>query len=33
VVVRGDEPRAPREALTITIGEDLEVVETPTQDL
>jgi hypothetical protein len=27
VVVRGDEPRAPREALLITIGEDLEPVE------
>lgn len=28
VVVRGDEPRAPRDALLITIGEDLDVVET-----
>ena len=27
VVVRGDEPRAPREALLITIGEDLEPIE------
>ena len=27
VVVRGDEPRAPRDALLITIGEDLEPVE------
>lgn len=31
VVVRGDEPRAPREALLLTIGEDLQVVESPTQ--
>jgi len=29
VVVRGDEPRAPRDALLITIGEDLEPVENP----
>jgi hypothetical protein len=29
VVVRSDEPRAPREALLITIGEDLEPVENP----
>ena len=28
VVVRGDEPRAPRDALLITIGEDLDVVDT-----
>ena len=28
VVVRGDEPRAPRDALLITIGEDLDVIET-----
>lgn len=28
VVVRGDAPRAPREALVLTISEDLEVVET-----
>jgi hypothetical protein len=28
VVVRGDEPRAPRDPLLITIGEDLEVIET-----
>lgn len=27
VVVRGDEPRAPRDALLVTIGEDLEPVE------
>lgn len=27
IVVRGDEPRAPREALLLTFGEDLEVVE------
>jgi len=27
VVVRGDDPRAPRDALLLTIGEDLEVVE------
>ena len=33
VVVRGDEPRAPRDPLLITIGEDLEVVETPAQGL
>lgn len=31
VVVRGDEPRAPRDALLITIGEDLEPVEHPDQ--
>lgn len=31
VVVRGDEPRAPRDALLITIGEDLEPVEDPDQ--
>ncbi len=29
VVVRGDEPRAPREALLLTIGEDLQPVEDP----
>ena len=29
VVVRGEEPRAPRDALLITIGEDLEPVEDP----
>ena len=27
VVVRGDDPRAPRDALLVTIGQDLEVVE------
>ncbi len=32
VVVRGDGPRAPRAALPITIAEDLEVVETPTDE-
>lgn len=30
IVVRGDEPRAPREALPIVFGEDLDVVETTT---
>jgi uncharacterized protein DUF3710 len=29
VVVRGNEPRAPRDALLLTIGEDLEPVENP----
>jgi uncharacterized protein DUF3710 len=29
VVVRGDDPRAPRDALLLTISEDLEVVEGP----
>jgi hypothetical protein len=28
VVVRGDDPRAPRDALLLTIGEDLDVIET-----
>jgi hypothetical protein len=28
IVVRGDDPRAPRDALLLTIGEDLDVIET-----